>query len=80
MFKVSFKETEKTPSKIITKKGRTVITTLKGVTEVPEFWHYMPKEIMDWVLYQNKIELYEDMANNTLIIFSEGKAKCRQHT
>lgn len=78
LFKVSFKETEKNPSRMVVKKGRTTIVTLKGVVQLPKFWANIPQEIFDWVYWQNKVELYEHMAEGKLYIFSEGEAKCHE--
>ena len=76
IFKVSFKETESSPSKIVEKKGRTTTVTLKGVVELPAFWSYIPNHIMEWVSKQKYLEIYEDISNNTLIVFSAYTAKC----
>jgi hypothetical protein len=76
IFKVSFKETEASPSKITEKKGKTTIVTLKGVVELPSFWSLIPSHIMDWVTRQKYLEIYEDISNNTLIVFSSYTAKC----
>lgn len=78
IFKVSFKETPNNPSKAVYKAGRVTNVILKGVVELPNFWHLMPPDICEWVATQTKVELYEDMANNTLIIHSEGTAKCKE--
>ena len=76
IFKVSFKETEASPSKIVEKKGKTTTVTLKGVVKLPSFWSYIPSHIMDWVANQKYVELYEDISNNTLIVYSEYIARC----
>jgi hypothetical protein len=78
MFKVSFKETENNPSKAVYKAGRITNVILKGVVQLPNFWHLMPPDICEWIATQTKVELYEDMSNNTLIIHSEGIAKCKE--
>lgn len=77
MFKVSFKETSKNPSKVIAKYGGLTITTLKGVVKLPAFWHHIPEDIMEWVKRRTKVELHEDIANNLLYVFSEGRSKCK---
>ena len=76
IFKVSFKETEASPPKIVEKKGRTTTVTLRGVVKLPTFWSLIPPHIMEWVSRQKYLEIYEDISNNTLIIFSEYTAKC----
>lgn len=76
LFKVSFKEDKKNPSKVIEKAGGTTIVTLKGVVNLPEFWNYVPKEVHSWISRNTKVEIYEDIANNTLIIFSQGISRC----
>jgi hypothetical protein len=78
IFKVSFKETENNPSKAVYKAGRVTNVILKGVVELPHFWHLMPPDICEWIATRTKVEIYENMANNTLIIHSEGIAKCRE--
>jgi hypothetical protein len=76
VFKVSFKETESSPSKIVEKKGRTTTVVLKGLVELPTFWSQIPEDIMNWVSKQKNVELYEDISNNTLIVYSQYVAKC----
>ena len=78
VFKVSFKETESSPSKIVEKKGKTTTVTLKGVVELPAFWSQIPRHIMEWIARQKYLELYEDMSTNTLILFSAYTAKCAE--
>lgn len=77
MFKVSFKETEKNPSRVVNKYGRKTIVVLKGTVRLPEFWKHVPDEITDWISCQESVEIYENIAENTLVIFSEGCSKCR---
>lgn len=76
LFKVSFREDKKNPSKVIEKAGGTTIVTLKGVVNLPEFWYNIPKEIHTWIATRTKVEIYEDIANNTLIIYSQGTSRC----
>lgn len=76
IFKVSFKETEKSPSRIVEKKGRTTTVTLKGVVRLPVFWSKVPDDIMEWIAVNPYVELYEDISDNTLLVFSSGKARC----
>jgi len=78
MFKVSFKETKDNLSKIIEKKGKTTTVTLKGVVKLPAFWESLPKCIYKWLLVVSKIELYENLYDNTLTIFAEGTAMCHE--
>ena len=78
IFKVSFKETAKNPSKAVTKVGLTTTVILKGVVNLPEFFSLVPISIMKWISQQKKVEIYEDIANHTMQIFSTGVAKCRE--
>lgn len=78
IFKVSFKETENNPSKAVYKAGRVTNVILKGTVELPHFWHLIPANICEWVAEQTKVELYEDVAHNILIVHSEGIAKCHE--
>lgn len=78
IFKVSFKETEKNPSKIVVKKGKTTIVTLKGTVELPKFWSKIPEEIIEWIASLTYVELYENISCNTMTVFSEGIAKCSE--
>lgn len=77
MFKVSFKETENSPSKVVYKAGRITDVILKGTVELPDFWHLLPPDICEWVATRTKVEIYENVSNNTLIIHSEGRSRCR---
>lgn len=76
IFKVSFKETEKSPSKVIQKAGRTTTVLLRGVVNLPTFWRNLPEEIVEWVACAKKVEIYENIVDNTLTVYSSGEAKC----
>lgn len=76
MFKVSFKENPKSPSKLVTKFGNETTVLLRGVCALPEFFKYIPEEISEWIALQTHVEVYEDVANNQLIIYSKGISKC----
>jgi hypothetical protein len=76
IFKVSFKETPKQPSKAVTKVGLVTTVILKGTVDLPEFFNLIPIDIMDWIRNQKKVEIYENMADHTMQIFSTGMAKC----
>ena len=78
MFKVSFKETENNPSKVVYKAGRVTNVILKGTVKLPLFWHFMPPYIFEWIAERTKVELYEDVSHGILIVHSEGVAKCRE--
>jgi hypothetical protein len=78
IFKVSFKETEKSPSRVEQKVGRTTTVILKGTIKLPAFWKNMPDEIVKWIEGRQKVEGYENMADNTLILYSTGIAKCHE--
>ena len=76
MFKVSFKETPKNPSKLVTKMGNETTVMLRGTCKLPAFWKYIPEDIYKWIEGQRHIEGYEDIANNQLIIYAKGISKC----
>lgn len=76
MFKVSFKETPANPSKLVQRLGNLTHVLIKGTCKLPAFWKYIPEDISDWIGQQKHIELYEDIAANQLIIYSEGVAVC----
>ena len=76
LFKVSFKETPKNPSKLVTKMGGETTVMLKGTCDLPEFWKHLPDEIVKWIEGQSHVEGYEDIANNQLIIYAKGVSKC----
>lgn len=76
MFKVSFKETPKNPSKLVTKVGNETTVLLKGIVEIPDFWKHLPEEIVEWIAQAKHLEGYEDVAKNQLIIYSKGITKC----
>ena len=78
MFKVSFKETPNKPFRVVTKAGRETTVILRGTIKMPDFWHHMPMEIVDWIGNRTRIEGYEDIVTNTVIIYSTGKAKCME--
>jgi hypothetical protein len=78
IFKVSFKETGKKPSKVITKYGSLTEVTLKGTVALPPFWHHIPEDIMEWLRNSKKVELYVDVSRNILYVFSAGKSRCRE--
>jgi hypothetical protein len=78
IFKVSFKETAKDPSKAVTKVGLTTTVILKGIVKLPEFFDKIPADIMEWVGHQKKVEVYENMADQTMMVFSTGMAKCHE--
>lgn len=77
MFKVSFKETANNPCKVVVKTGRVTRVTLKGSMEIPYFWQLMPAEICEWIAQRNTVELYEDVAKNKILVYSEGISKCK---
>ena len=76
MFKVSFKETPNSPSKIVTKMGNVTLVMLKGTCKLPDFFKYIPEDVSNWISQQKHVECYEDIVNNELIIYSEGVSKC----
>lgn len=76
MFKVSFKETPKNPTKLVTKLGNETTVMLKGFCKLPNFWKYIPEEISKWIENQSKVEVYEDIVGNQLIIYAKGLSRC----
>ena len=78
IFKVSFKETAKHPSKAVTKVGLTTTVILKGEVKLPEFFDRIPIDIIEWIVHQKKVEIYDDMANQMMYVFSTGMSKCRE--
>lgn len=75
MFKVSFKEDE-CPSKVVEKVGKVTTVMYRGIVKLPKIWWYLPKEILEWIKYRDSLEIYENVANNTLIVYAKGKTKC----
>ena len=57
IFKVSFKETAKHPSKAVTKVGLTTTVILKGDVKLPEFFDRIPIDIIEWIGHQKKVEI-----------------------
>lgn len=76
MFKVSFKESPKNHSKLVTKMGNETTVMLRGTCELPEIWKYLPEEIVHWIEGQVHVEGYEDIAKNQLIVYARGISKC----
>ena len=76
MFKVSFKETPKSPSKLITKSGAVTKCTLMGSVSLPEFFDYLPPHINEWISKTEYVDIFEDIVNRKMIIFSSGISKC----
>ena len=76
MFKVSFKESPKCPSKLVTKMGNETTVMFKGTVSLPPLWKHIPSEVVGWIENQRHIEGYEDIAKNQLIIYSKGVSKC----
>ena len=72
MLKVSFKETDKNPSRAVSKFGRNTTVVLRGTVRLPEFWKHVPEKITDWIACQEAVEVYDNIADNTLIVFSKG--------
>lgn len=77
MFKVSFKEDE-CPSKVVEKVGKVTTVMYKGTVKLPKIWWYLPQEILKWIKYRDSLEIYENVANNTLIVYAKGKTKCAE--
>ena len=76
MFKVSFKEAKR-PSKVTIKRGNDTKVIIQGLVKLPKFFDNIPPEISDWISSRKKVEIYENMATHTLIIYSTGKVRCR---
>lgn len=78
MFKVSFKEKDNCPSKIVEKAGRVTTVMYKGSVALPKFWWYLPHEITEWMKMRESVELYENVASNELTIFARGRTRCAE--
>lgn len=76
MFKISFKEEDNCPCKIVEKAGKVTTVIYKGTVRLPKIWWYLPKEIFEWIKHRDCLEIYENVANNTLIVYARGKARC----
>lgn len=75
MLKVKFVDTTESVSKVIIKKGKKTVVTLKGVIETPAFWHQLPPQISEWIIGPHRtVVLLENPFENHLIIVSEGVA------
>ena len=78
MLKVSFKETPDNPCKVVYKAGKLTTIVLKGKVKLPKFWANVPPEILDWILWYHRADVYENIVENTLIIYAEGKSRCME--
>ena len=74
MFKVSFNDS----SRKVFKEGRETTVILRGTVKLPEFWHSLPQSIMDWIANRKNLEVYENLVNNYLIIYSSGISRCHK--
>lgn len=80
MFKVSFKENPKFPSKKVKRfnEGRVTIVTLKGVTSLPKFFQFfsIPHEIGDWIDNLNSDTIDVGFSLLSMHITVKGKSVC----
>lgn len=80
MFKVSFKDAPKNPSKTVVVTGRKVSVLLLGTMVLPDFWHKMPDEIIEWLSYDTHFVAWdEDIATNTIHLKVVGHALCHEN-
>lgn len=79
MFKVSFKDTPRDPSKIVVRVGNKISVLLKGTVALPEFFKYIPESIITWMTEEQKlISGEEDIANNVFHLKVSGHALCHK--
>ena len=78
MFKISFKDTPKYPSKLVTKIGAVTNVILKGTTTLPDFWKHIPADIYEWTINSKYVEWDENFIDDTLVIYAGGKSKCAE--
>lgn len=76
MFKVSFKEENGYPYRLVEKAGKITTVMYRGIVKLPRLWWYMPIDIIEWMRNREAIEFEENIATNTLIIYAMGKTKC----
>ena len=76
MFKVSFKDAPKNPTKLVTKWGNETTVVLNGTVKIPAFMRYIPEEIISWINEQTLIDGTDDLANMRLIVIAKGTARC----
>lgn len=80
MFKVSFKDKPNDPSKIVIRMGNKTGVMLKGTVALPEFFKYLPEEIVTWMTDKQKlISGEEDIATNTFRIKVSAHALCHEN-
>lgn len=77
MFKISFKETS-IPCKVVFKEGRKTTVTYRGIIMLPKLWWYMPLEIRRWINHCSYVDICENIATNTAVIYARGTARCRE--
>ena len=79
MFKVSFKDTPRDPSKIVVRAGNKISVLLKGTVALPEFFKYIPESIIAWMTEEQKlISGEEDIANNIFHLKVSGHVLCHK--
>lgn len=79
LFKVSFKDSPKNPSKAVVVTGKRTVVLLSGTVKFPKFWKHVPNEIIEWMTDQGHlISGDEDIATNTFHLKAMGKARCHE--
>lgn len=80
MFKVSFKDNPRDPAKIVLRVGNKTAVMLKGTVVLPEFFKYLPDEIVTCMTDKQKlISGEEDIATNTFHIKVSARALCHEN-
>ena len=79
VFKVSFKDSLKNPTKVAVVTGKKVAIMINGTVELPEFFKHIPDSIVNWMTEEQKcISGEEDIATNTFHVKATGVAKCHE--
>lgn len=79
MFKVSFKNYKNSPAKVTVVTGKKVAVMISGTVSLPEFFKYIPEEIVRWMTDEQKlISGEEDIATNTFHVKASGIARCHE--
>lgn len=79
LFKVSFKDSPKNPSKVTVVTGKKVAVMISGTVSLPEFFKHIPEEIVTWMTDEQKlISGEEDIATNTFHVKASGIARCHE--
>lgn len=79
LFKVSFKDSPKNPSKVVVVTDRKMGVRISGTVSLPEFWKHLPEDIIEWMTdKQNLVSGEEELAKNVFYIHANGFARCHK--